>query len=110
MDAAIQAFIDSHPGDQKIIAETLLFWQNRYYEIAKDRRTKCDFCDEVLTGDEIRELRVTDFCFTCSKHTKYRSVFEIDTVREQLGLGHRVVVFTPKEELLKLINPPSNQP
>lgn len=95
----LMGFIADHPGQKKIIVETIEFFQKINYDYLNNC---CQICDKKLDNLELRLLAPTDFTHTCLKHQQYRNVFQADMIRERLGIPLRR--FNTDEDLQNLLS------
>lgn len=46
----------------------------------------CDVCYTPITKEESEKTTIYDFNYCCSKHSKYKSCYQLDKVRSELGI------------------------
>jgi hypothetical protein len=46
----------------------------------------CDVCYNRITQDEASKTTLHDFNYCCNEHSEFRNAFQLDKVRQQLGI------------------------
>lgn len=46
----------------------------------------CDVCYNLISEEEAAKTTMYDYNFCCKKHDKYRNAFQLNIVREEIGL------------------------
>lgn len=46
----------------------------------------CDICYNLISEEEAAKTTMHDFNFCCTEHVKYKNAFQLDRVREEIGL------------------------
>lgn len=52
----------------------------------RQERNYCDVCYNLITEKEAAKTGHTDFMYCCDKHGEFRTAFQVERVRKEIGL------------------------